>query len=156
MEPRNPAGSKSDGPYNISAETEFTVEFYDLDPMQVVWHGNYIKYFELARRALLDKIGYGYREMEDSGYAFPVIDVSAKFVGSLKFNDRARIKAVLEEYENRLRLKYEIRNAETGALTTKGISTQMAYDIKAGESCFVCPRALIQKVEAMIQAGAAR
>jgi acyl-CoA thioester hydrolase len=151
VEPRNLADHRSDGPYNISAETEFTVEFYDLDPMQVVWHGNYIKYFELARRVLLDKIGYGYREMENSGYAFPVIDISAKYVGSLKFKEKGRVKAVLEEYENRLRLKYEIRNAETGMLTTKGISTQMAYDIKAGESCFVCPQALILKVEAMIR-----
>jgi acyl-CoA thioester hydrolase len=141
---------KSDGPYRISAETEFIVEFYDVDSMQVVWHGNYIKYFELARRVLLDKIGYGYLKMEESGYAFPVIDVSAKYIGSLKFKDRARVKAILEEYENRLRIKYEIRNVETGKLTTKGISTQMAFDIKMRESCFACPPVLIQKVEAMI------
>jgi acyl-CoA thioester hydrolase len=153
MEFRKQAGN---GPYNISAETEFTVEFYDVDPMRIVWHGNYIKYFELARRTLLDKIGYGYQEMEASGYAFPVIDISVKYVGVLKFKDRACVKAVLEEYENRLRLRYEIRNVETGALTTKGISTQMAYDVKAGESCFVCPEALSRKVEAMIEAGAAR
>jgi acyl-CoA thioester hydrolase len=141
---------KPDGPYSISAETEFIVEFYDVDPMQVVWHGNYIKYFELARRVLLDKIGYGYLAMEESGYAFPVIDVSVKYIGSLKFKDRARVKAILEEYENRLRIKYEITNAETEKLTTRGISTQMAYDIKRGESCFVCPPVLIQKVEAII------
>jgi acyl-CoA thioester hydrolase len=141
---------KPNGPYSISADTEFIVEFYDLDPMQVVWHGNYIKYFELARRVLLDKIGYGYREMEESGYAFPVIEVSVKYIDPLKFKDRARVKAVLEEYENCLRIKYEITNVETGKLTTRGISTQMAYDVKRRESCFVCPTVLVQKVETMI------
>jgi acyl-CoA thioester hydrolase len=148
VEPR-----QDNGPYNIFAEAETTVEFFDLDPMQVVWHGNYLNYFEIGRRTLLEKIGYSYYEMEKSGYAFPVIEISAKYVGSLRFRDRARIKAVLVEYENRLRIKYEIRNAETGLLTTKGVSTQMAFDIKAGESCFVCPAALTEKIEALLPAG---
>jgi len=141
----------SNGPYNIFAEAETIIEFFDVDPMRVVWHGNYMNYFEIGRRTLLDKIGYCYDEMEKSGYAFPVIEVSAKFLGPLTFKDRARIKAVLMEYENRLRIQYEIRNAKTGVLTTKGISTQMAYDIKAGDSCFVCPKALTDKVEDLIR-----
>ena len=43
----------------ISAEIEFKVEFYDVDSMNVVWHGNYVKYMESARCVLLDKIGFG-------------------------------------------------------------------------------------------------
>jgi acyl-CoA thioester hydrolase len=136
-------------PYNIFAETEFTVEFFDLDPMNVVWHGNYVNYFETGRRFLLEKIGYGYKDMMESGYAFPVIDISAKYLGSLHFLDRARIKAILVEYENRLRIRYEIRNAKTGVLLTKGVTTQMAFDAKAGESCFVCPKIFTDKVEAL-------
>ena len=141
---------EDNGPYNIFAETEFTVEFFDLDPMNVVWHGNYVNYFETGRRFLLEKIGYGYKDMMESGYAFPVIDISAKYLGSLRFLDRARIKAILVEYENRLRIRYEIRNAKTGVLLTKGVTTQMAFDAKAGESCFVCPKILTDKVEALI------
>ena len=49
--------------YLISEETEVSAEFFDVDAMQVVWHGNYVKYLEIARCALLDKIGYGYKEM---------------------------------------------------------------------------------------------
>ena len=142
---------EDNGPYNIYAEEEITVEFFHLDPLSIVWHGNYINYFEIGRRALLEKIGYSYYEMEKSGYAFPIIEISAKYLGSLRINDRARIKAVLMEYENRLRIKYEIRNAETGVITTKGLSTQMAFDVKAGESCFVCPKFLTDRVEALIK-----
>ena len=141
---------ENNGPYNIWAEAETTVEFFDLDPLRVVWHGNYLNYFEIGRRALLEKINYGYNEMEESGYAFPIIEISAKYLGSLRFRDRARIKAILVEYENRLRIRYEIRNAKTGVLLTKGVSTQMAIDMKAGESCFVCPKILTDKVEALI------
>ena len=142
--------SQDNGPYNIFAETEITVEFYDLDPMRVVWNGNYINYFEIGRRVLLKKIGYSYSDMEKSGYIFPVVEIRAKYLGPLHFTDRVHIKAILIEYENCLRIKYEIRNAQTGALTTRGLSTQMAYDIKANESCFVCPAILVKKVESLM------
>ena len=141
---------KENGPFNIFAETETTIEFYDLDPMQIVWHGNYINFFELGRHSLLEKIGYGYNEMKDSGYAFPVVDISVKYLKSLKYKDRIQIKAILMEYENCLRIKYEIYNSENGETITRGLSTQMAYNIKNNESCFNCPEVLIKKVENLI------
>ena len=141
---------KDNGPFNIFAEAETIIEFYSLDPMQVVWHGNYINYFELGRRSLLEKIGYSYNEMKDSGFSYPVVELSIKYLKPLKYKDRIRIKAILMEYENCLKIKYEIHNAETGDAITRGLSTQMAYDIKTDESCFVCPEALIKKVEHLI------
>jgi acyl-CoA thioester hydrolase len=142
---------EDNGPYNIYAEEEFTVEFFHLDPMQVVWHGNYINYFEIGRRVLLGKIGYNYNAMKESGFSFPVIEVSAKYIGSLRFLDRAKIKAILLEYENRLKIRYEIRNVKTGAIVTKGYTTQMAFDVNAGESCFYCPKILVERIEAFIE-----
>ena len=139
------------GPYNIFAETQTNIEFFDLDPMQIVWHGNYFNYFEIARRLLLEKIGYGYNEMAKSGFMFPIIEATAKYINPLQHGDRAVIKAILVEYENRLKIKYEIYNAETGILTTKGVTTQMAVDIKAGESCFVSPPVLTDKIEKLIR-----
>jgi len=142
---------EGNGPYNIYTETEFCVEFYDVDLMGVAWHGHYIKYFEIGRRSLLEKIGYYYHEMKNADCVFPVIEISVKYLNPLKFIDRARIKTILMEYENRLKIKYEIRNAETGVLTTKGTSTQMAFDLKSGESRFICPDDLTGKVEALIK-----
>lgn len=128
--------SENNGPYNIWAEEEITVEFYDVDPLRVVWHGNYIHYFEIGRRCLLEKIGYDYSQMEESGFAFPVTKISAKYIGSLHYRDRARIKAILVEYENLLKIRYEIRNAQTGQIITKGTSSQMAYDLKTKKILF--------------------
>jgi acyl-CoA thioester hydrolase len=142
---------ENNGPYNIWAEAEITVEFYECDPLRIVWHGNYINYFESGRRALLQKINYDYTQMEESGFAFPIIEVQAKYLNSLRFTDRARVKAILLEYENRLKIQYEIYNLKTGQLTTKGTSTQMAIDVKAMDSCFVSPQILIDKVEALIK-----
>ena len=142
---------ESNGPFNISAEAEINVEFFDLDPMQVVWHGNYLNYFEVGRRTILEKIGYGYYEMEKSGFAFPVVEISCRYLGPLRFRDRARVKTVLMEYENCLKFRYEIHNVGTGLLVNRGESTQMTFDIKAGESRFVCPAVLIEKIEALLE-----
>jgi acyl-CoA thioester hydrolase len=135
----------------ISAEIEFKVEFYDVDSMRIAWHGNYIKYFEKARCALLDKIGYNYSDMEKSGWAFPVATISAKYINSLRFRDRVRARALLTEYENCIKIKYELYNAETGQLCTKGESTQMAINMVTGESSMVCSPIFIEKVETLLK-----
>ena len=144
---------EDNGPFNIFAEAELSVEFFDLDPLCVVWHGNYMNYFEIGRRVLLEKIGYGYYEMKKSGFVFPIVEISVKYLGALRFRDKIKIKSILMEYENCLRIKYEIRNAKTGEITTRGLSTQMAYNIEAGESCFACPAVLTDKVKAIIKIG---
>ena len=76
---------ENNGPYNIFAETEITVEFNDLDPMNVVWHGNYIDYFETGRRVLLEKIGYGYVIAGLSALCRPVIGCARFGIGKRRF-----------------------------------------------------------------------
>ena len=134
----------------LSAEIEFSVEFYDVDSMNIVWHGNYIKYFEKARCALLEKIGYGYPQMSQSGYAFPVTDIKAKYIKPLLFQQKVRATATLEEYESLLRISYVIQDAQTGEITTKGKSSQVAVKIDTRATCFDCPDILIEKVRALL------
>ncbi len=135
----------------FSATADFTVEFYDVDSMQIVWHGNYIKYFEIGRCALLDEIGFGYIEMAQSGYAWPVVDVRVKYIRPLVFHQKARIEAALLEYENRLRIGYRIVDPETGAVMTKGESIQMAVEVSTMSSCFTSPECLASRVRAYLE-----
>ncbi|MBQ1794493.1 MAG: acyl-CoA thioesterase [Treponema sp.] len=135
---------------NISEEIVFNVEFYDVDSMRIVWHGNYVKYMEASRCALLNKIGYNYNDMESSGIAFPLVDIHFKYIRSLRFMDRVRAVATLVEWENCIKIKYEFYNADTGELTTKAESTQMCVNMETGESCFITPAEFRGKVEAML------
>lgn len=137
-------------PRKLSAEIEFSVEFYDVDSMNIVWHGNYIKYFEKARCALLEKIGYGYLQMSQSGYAFPVTDIKAKYIKPLFFQQKVRATATLEEYESLLRISYVIQDTQTGEITTKGKSSQVAVKIDTRTTCFDCPDILIKKVRTLL------
>ncbi|MDC7219035.1 MAG: thioesterase family protein [Spirochaetales bacterium] len=134
----------------ISVEIPLKAEFYDVDSMNIVWHGNYIKYYEQARCALLDKIGYNYIDMRESGFAWPVVTVDSKYIRPLMFNQTFRIKATLEEYENRIRISYLIRDEE-GRKLNKGSSTQMAVDMATGNSLFVSPPVFLEKVEALLK-----
>jgi acyl-CoA thioester hydrolase len=137
---------KAKAPSRWSAEVEIRVQFFDLDPMQIVWHGNYVKYLEVARCALLDSIGYNYEEMKASGYAWPIIEMNLRYAAPAAFGQRLMLRAEITEYENRLRIDYLISDAETGRRLNRAFTTQVAVEIATGEMCFMSPPALLQKL----------
>ena len=119
--------------------------------MEVVWHGNYTRYLEIARCALLDCIEYDYPRMRDSGFAWPVIDMRIKFIRPLFFKQRIRVHATLVEYENRLKIDFLITDASTGEKLSKAYTTQVAVDMKTHEMCFVSPAVLREKLTDYLQ-----
>lgn len=133
-------------PSRWSAEVELQVQFFDLDPMEIVWHGNYVKYLEIARCALLDKIDYNYVQMKESGYAWPIIDMHLRYAGPATFGQRIKIRADIVEWENRLKIDYEVRDVESGRRLTRASTMQVAVDMVTGEMCFVSPTVLFQKL----------
>ena len=128
------------------AETEIDVQFFDLDPMHIVWHGNYVRYLEIARCALLDSINYNYVQMQDSGYMWPVIDLNLRYIGSAVFGQRIKVRAELVEWESRLKVDYVITDAASGKRLTRASTTQVAVDIATGEMCFGSPAILFEKL----------
>jgi len=141
-----PGNSMSKAPSRWSAETELQVEFFDLDPMEVVWHGRYVKYLETARSALLDTIGYNYPEMKASGYLWPVIDLHVRYSGAAKFGQRLKLRAEIIEWENRLRIAYLITDAASGRRLVRATTTQVAVEAATQEMCFVSPPVLFEKL----------
>lgn len=129
-----------------SAEVELQVQFFDLDPMEIVWHGNYVRYLEVARCALLDRIGYNYQEMKDSGYAWPIIDLQLRYAGPASFGQKLKVRASIVEWENRLKIDYLITDAASGRRLTRASTTQVAVDIATREMCFVSPPVLLRKL----------
>lgn len=72
----------------MQAEVIIEVPFHDVDAMNVVWHGYYLKYFEIARCKLLDQFDYNYRQMQASGYLWPVIESHVKYVQGIQFQQK--------------------------------------------------------------------
>lgn len=131
---------------NLSHEVELSPAFHDLDPMDVVWHGNYVKYLEIARNALMARFDYDYPQMKESGYAWPIVDLRLKYVRSLVYGQKVRIRARIVEWENRLKIDYQVRCADSGQVLTKASSIQVAVDIATREMCWVCPPVLWDKL----------
>ena len=102
-----------------TAEVIIDVPFFDVDAMQVVWHGHYVKYLEVARCELLRSFNYDYTDMSESGYMWPIVDLQIKYVGSALFARKIRVVATLKEWENRLKINYLITDVETGKKLTK-------------------------------------
>lgn len=130
----------------ISAEVTIQVQFYDLDPMRIVWHGNYPRFLEQARSALFEKISFGYREMAESAFAWPIVDMRIKYVRPINPNQSIKVTATLVEYENRLKTSYVITDADTGEVLTKAHTIQVTVDRASQELCFETPPALVEKV----------
>jgi acyl-CoA thioester hydrolase len=133
---------------NISAEIEITVPFHDVDLMGIAWHGHYVKYFELARCALLDRIDYNYAAMHASGFGWPVIDLHVRYPGKSEYGQRLKVRAALVEWEHRLRIDYLISDAVTGKRLTIGHTVQHAVKLSNGEMQLESPPALLTRVAA--------
>ena len=134
----------------LRAEIELVVPFFDVDMMEVVWHGHYVKYFEEARCALLDKLGHNYRQMRDAGYAWPVIDLQLRYIRGAQFGQRIRVRADLVEWENRLKINYLITDVATGERMTRGSSVQVAVEIASREMLLASPRVFVEAVERVL------
>ena len=131
---------------SLSAEVEIEIPFFDVDPMQVAWHGHYVKYFEVARCAMLRKIDYDYPKMHESGYMFPVVEIYLRYVKPARYGQVVVAVAELLEYENRLKIGYRITDRASRDRLTKGWSVQVAVDAKTQELQFVSPKILIDKL----------
>lgn len=130
----------------VEAAVDIEVEFPDLDPMAITWHGNYLRYFESARVALLRKIGYDYPQMQASGYTWPIIEAKLRYVQASRYAQQLRITAGLEDWEPSLRIGYLITDAKSGARITTGYTIQCAVDA-SGEMQLSAPEPLRKCLE---------
>ena len=136
-----------------SLETYFDMEvaFFDVDSYRIVWHGNYPKYFEIARCQLLEKIGYSYQKMEESRYFFPVIDLQCRYVKPIIFKQKIRVKATLKNWQHKLDIDYLITDLSSGDKLTKGRTTQVAVLMPDQITQFQSPVELIDAVEKLLR-----
>lgn len=129
-------------------EVIIDVPFHDVDSMNVVWHGHYLKYFEVARCELLTAFDYNYNQMRESGYAYPVVESHIRYVHGIVFAQKIRVRATLAEWENRLKIDYIIFDNATGKRLTKGHTVQVAVNMDSRELCLVSPPILLDKLTA--------
>jgi len=130
----------------ITTELEITVPFYDVDAMQVAWHGHYVKYMEQARCQLLDLIDYNYYQMQASGYFWPIVDMRIKYIKPLSFKQEIIIKATVVDIDYGLRIDFVFRDKASGKKLTTAYTKQVAVNRETEEMCLLTPDILNQKI----------
>ena len=135
----------------LTTSVDIDIPFHDCDSMNIVWHGNYAKYFEVARCALLRLFNYDYLDMQASGYMWPIVDMKIKYIASARFTQIISVAASLVEYENRLKITYIITDKLSGEKLTKGSTIQAAVDMKTNSLQFQSPAVLFEKLSPFLK-----
>jgi acyl-CoA thioester hydrolase len=124
-----------------SFEVKIQVPFFDLDPMQIVWHGNYLNYFEIARAALFDHYGVDlYSFYDRHKLIFPIIRASSKHIYPLRHRDEIICKATLVDANIKLVVDFEIRRVADGKICARGRTEQVTVKVPEMETLFSIPQ----------------
>jgi acyl-CoA thioester hydrolase len=97
----------------IQSRVQITVRYAETDMMGVVYHGNYLPWFEVGRTTLLRELGLPYRTLEEHGFRLPVLEVGAKYLRPAVYDDTVTVITTLSEKPLlRIRLEYEVRRGD--------------------------------------------
>jgi acyl-CoA thioester hydrolase len=97
----------------IESRSQVTVRYAETDMMGIVYHGNYLPWFEIGRTTLLKEQGLPYRQLEEDGYRLPVLEIQAKYLRPAVYDDTLTIVTTLRERPTlRMTLHYEVFQGE--------------------------------------------
>jgi acyl-CoA thioester hydrolase len=114
--------------------------YADTDRSQVVYHAHYLRYFEFGRASLMRETAYPYREIEESGYVYPIIKVGIDYFRPLYYDDHMYIHTRPADRERvRLQFDYIITHGETGDIVCKGFTRHCATNA-AGRPVEIDPK----------------
>ena len=103
------------------------VLYADTDRSQLVYHSNYLIYFELGRSSLMRDAAYPYRLIEENGYVYPIIQIGVNYYNPLRYDDLIYIYTRPSELERvKIRFDYVITLIETNELICKGFTWHCA------------------------------
>jgi len=131
----------------FEATTLVRVRYAETDQMNIVYHGNYVQYFEVGRVEAIRQLGLSYKDMELAGVIMPVIEWTAKFFRPAKYDDLLTVKTILKELPHAHEITFfqEVHN-EAGKLLTSG-KVLLYFMTAATMQRTVMPDALRAKLE---------
>ena len=103
-------------------ETRVRVRYAETDQAGVVYHANYLVWFEVGRVELCRAYGFNYRDMEKEADAYlPVTECRVTYRQPARYDDELRIRSRVVELRSRaIRFAYEVRRASDDALLAEG------------------------------------
>jgi len=116
---------------SLSVRTDITVRFNETDPLGIVWHGHYVRYFEDGREAFGKIHSCGYLDFYKNGFVVPIVKIDCDYKKSLRYGDTVTIEATYTPTAAaKIVFTYQLFHTETGNLIAKGSTTQVFLDIE--------------------------
>ena len=129
-----------------SFETKLRVRYGETDQMSFVYYGVYAQYYEVGRVELLRSLGISYKEIEEMGYALPVVNLNINYRKPAYYDDELTIRTTVKELPSvRIVFDYEIYN-EHGNLLNTGEVVLVFLDKETGKPCFA-PEVIMEKLK---------
>ncbi len=124
----------------LSFQTKVTVRFNEADPLGIVWHGHYVRYFEDGREAFGKEYGISYLDFYHQGLAVPVVSVHCDYKKPLRYGNTVVVEATYQpEAAAKLRFEYKMLESESMELVAAGYSMQVFVDVKTFELQLINP-----------------
>jgi acyl-CoA thioester hydrolase len=122
------------------------VIYADTDAMGIVYHTNYIRWFEIGRTELMRDIGIVYAELERDGYCLPLTQVYCHYLIPARYDEWVRVDTTLQYLRRAsIRFDYEIRDEEGKKVLAEGYSIH-AFTNRDGK-IVRAPRAIAEKID---------
>lgn len=116
----------------LTDQTEVVVKFNEADPLGIVWHGHYIRYFEDGREAFGKRYGVAYLDFYHQGLAVPVVSVNCDYKKPLRYGDSVVVETTfVNSPAAKLKFNYKIYEARTRTLVATGSSLQVFVNVKS-------------------------
>ncbi|WP_291909612.1 thioesterase family protein [Chitinophaga sp. CB10] len=113
----------------LTESTTIKIRFNDCDPLGIVWHGNYVQYFEDGREAFGEKYGLRYLDIAAEGYTVPLVNIQCDYKRPLRYGDQVVVQTTyVDDLAAKLRFEYVLTHAVTGEVVAKGSSVQVFLD----------------------------
>ena len=124
----------------LSHLTEISVRFNEADPLGIVWHGHYVRYFEDGREAFGKHFGLSYLDFFEHGIVVPIVSMQCDFKKPLRYGDSMKIVTTFEPSPAaKLMFGYQIYHSKTNELVASGSSVQVFVDAKSFELHLTMP-----------------
>ncbi len=120
--------------------TNILIRFNEADPLGIVWHGHYVRYFEDGREAFGEKYGLRYLDIFDEGFTVPVVNVQCDYKRSLRYGDRVVVETrYIDDLAAKIKFEYILTNPATGETVAKGSSVQVFLDKETASLQLITP-----------------
>ncbi|MFK7991975.1 MAG: acyl-CoA thioesterase [Sandaracinaceae bacterium] len=133
-------------PPEDAVRVEGEVPFHDVDPLLIVWHGHYFKYFEIARTALFRRHCIDGTDLLNMGYRFVIGHSECRHIAPLTYGDRFETRAWFLDVEHRVHVAYEVVDLGRQRRAARA-RTELVTTDAAGALLLETPKAILDRIQ---------